>query len=79
VATQDDGRAGRLLGAKTSSREQGPKFDLVGTPQMVVICKTREATHTTCWSGSSTAWCTLIRIIVTLLDMSDRLSVAVIS
>jgi hypothetical protein len=79
VATQDDGRAGRSLGAKTSSREQGPKFDLVGTPQMVVIGKTREATHTTCWSGSSTAWCTPIRIVVTLSDMSDRLSIAVIS
>jgi hypothetical protein len=30
-AAQDDGRAGRSLGAKTSSWEQRPDFDLVGT------------------------------------------------
>jgi hypothetical protein len=30
-ATQDDDRAGLSLGAKTSSREQGLDFDLVGT------------------------------------------------
>jgi hypothetical protein len=27
-------------GAKTSSWEQGPRFDLVGTSQTVVVCET---------------------------------------
>jgi hypothetical protein len=39
-AAQDDGQAGALLGAKTSSREQGPDFDLVGTSPKDVICET---------------------------------------
>jgi hypothetical protein len=30
-ATQDDNRVGRSMGAKTSSWEQGPDLDLVGT------------------------------------------------
>jgi hypothetical protein len=70
----DDDRAGRSLGAKTSSREQGPSFDLVGTLQMIVVCETREAKRTTCWSDSSPAGCTSIQITMTLSDMSDPLS-----
>jgi hypothetical protein len=57
---QDDGRAGRLSGDKTSSWEQIPDFDLVGTSRMVVVCETRGATRMTCWSGSSPAGCTPI-------------------
>jgi hypothetical protein len=34
---------------------------------------------TMCWSGSSPAWCTLIQIVTTLSDMSDRLLVVVSS
>jgi hypothetical protein len=70
---QDDGRAGRSLGAKTSSREQSPNFDLVGTSRTVVVHETRGAMHMMCWSGSSPAGCTPIRIAATLSDMSDRL------
>jgi hypothetical protein len=40
---QDDGRVGRSLRAKTSSWEQGPDFDLVGTSWKVVVRETREA------------------------------------
>jgi hypothetical protein len=47
VAQVDD-RAGRLLGIKISSREQGPDFDLVGILRKVVVRETREAAHTTC-------------------------------
>jgi hypothetical protein len=71
---QDDSRAGQSLGAKTSSREQGPRFDLVGTSRTVVVHETCEATHMTCWSGSSPTKYTPIRITVTLSNMSDRLS-----
>jgi hypothetical protein len=46
---------------------------------MVVIRETPGAMRTMCRSGSSPAWCISIRVIVTLSDMSDRLSVAVIS
>jgi hypothetical protein len=70
---QDDGWAGRLLGANTSSREHGPRFDLEGTSRTVVIHETWEAKHTTCWLGYSTAGCTPIRITVTLSYMSDCL------
>jgi hypothetical protein len=85
-AAPDDDRAERSLGVKTSSREQGPRFNLVGTSQtivvretrgatrMVVIRETRGATHMTCQSGSSPAGCTPIRTVMTLSDMSDRLS-----
>jgi hypothetical protein len=41
-----------LLGAKTSSWEQGTNFDLVETSQMVVIRENLEVTCTMCWSGS---------------------------
>jgi hypothetical protein len=34
----------------TSSREQRPNFDLVGTSRTVVVRETRGATHMTCWS-----------------------------
>jgi hypothetical protein len=37
---QDDGRAGRSLGAKISSREQSPNFDLVWTLWTVVVRET---------------------------------------
>jgi hypothetical protein len=47
-AAQDDGRTEQSLGAKTSSREQGPDFNLVGTSRNVVIRETREVVHTTC-------------------------------
>jgi hypothetical protein len=57
----------------------GPDFDLVGTSQTIVIRETPGATHTMCRLGSSPAWCTSIRVAATLLDMSDRLSLAVIS
>jgi hypothetical protein len=70
---QDDGRAGRSLGAKTLSREQSPDFDLVGTSWMVAVCETRGATYMTCWSCSSPAGCTPIWIATTLSNMSDRL------
>jgi hypothetical protein len=73
-AAHDGDRVGRSLSAKTSSREQGPIFNLVGTSRTVVIRETREAKHTTCWSGSSPVGCTPIRIVMTLSDMSDRLS-----
>jgi hypothetical protein len=71
---QDDGQVGRSLGAKTSFQEQNPNFDLVGTSRIVVVRETHGATHMMCWSGSSPAGCTPIRITVTLLDMCDRLS-----
>jgi hypothetical protein len=71
---QDDSQAGRSLGAKTSSREQSPDFNLVGTLWAVVVRETRGAMRTTCWPGSSTAGCTSIRITMTLSNMSDRLS-----
>jgi hypothetical protein len=63
-----------IAGAKTSSREQGSNFDLVGTSQTVVVHKTPGVMCTSCWSGSSPTGCTLIQITMTLSDMSDRLS-----
>jgi hypothetical protein len=54
--------------------EQGADFNLVGTSYTVVVCETRGTTRMIYWSGSSPTRCTLIRIIVTLSDMSDRLS-----
>jgi hypothetical protein len=66
------GRA--LLGAKTSSREQRPDFDLVGTSPTVVVRETPGAMSSTCRSGSSPAGCISIQVAVTLSDMSDRLS-----
>jgi hypothetical protein len=78
-AAQDDGWVRRSLGGKTLSREQGPDFDLVGTSQTVIVRETSGATHMMCWSGSYPVGCTLIRIVVTLSDMSGRLLVIVIS
>jgi hypothetical protein len=52
----------------------GARFDLVGTLQTVVVRETRETTRTMCWSCSSPAWCTSIRVTATLLNMSDCLS-----
>jgi hypothetical protein len=46
-----------LLVAKTSSREQGLDFDLVGTSPKIVVCETPEATCTMCQSGSSPTGC----------------------
>jgi hypothetical protein len=76
-ATQDDGQAGRCLGAKTSSREKRPDFELVGTLWTVIVREIHGATHMTCWSCSSPTGCTPIQITVTLLDMSVRLFIAV--
>jgi hypothetical protein len=71
---------GRVItGAKTSSREKGPCFDLVGTSQTDVIRETLRVVCMACWSGSSPAGCIWIRVTATLSDMSDRLSVVVIS
>jgi hypothetical protein len=67
------------LGAKTSSREQGLAFDLVETSQIVVVCETPGVTRTSCWSGSSPIGCISIQVTTTLSDMSDCLSVIVIS
>jgi hypothetical protein len=63
---QDDGRAGRSLGARTSSREQSLEFDFVGTSRTIVVPETRESTRTTFWSGSSPVEYTPIRFTVTL-------------
>jgi hypothetical protein len=46
---------------------------------MVVVRETPGVTRMTAWSDSSPGGCTTIQITVTLLDLSDRLSVAVIS
>jgi hypothetical protein len=48
--------------ARTSSREQGSDFDLVGVKRMA------------CWSGSSTVGCISIQVAATLSVMSDSLS-----
>jgi hypothetical protein len=53
-------------------------FDLVGTSQIIVIHETPGVTRAMCWSGSSPARCISIQIAMTLLNMSDRSSVAVI-
>jgi hypothetical protein len=45
---QDDGRAGRSLGIKISSREQRADFDLVQTLWKVVVRGTREAIRMMC-------------------------------
>jgi hypothetical protein len=44
---QDDGRVGRSLGTKISSREQRLDFDLVRTSQKVIVRETREGMHMT--------------------------------
>jgi hypothetical protein len=67
------------LGVKTSSREQRPDFNLVETLRTVVVCETPRATRMMCRSGSSPVGCISIWVTVTLSNMSDRLSVAVIS
>jgi hypothetical protein len=41
---------------------------------MVVVRETQEAKRTICWSGSFPVGCTPIRIVMTLSDMSDHLS-----
>jgi hypothetical protein len=46
--SQDDGRAELLLGTKTSSRVQGPAFDLVGTSWKVVVRDAGEGARTMC-------------------------------
>jgi hypothetical protein len=46
---QDNGRVEPSLGANTSSQEQSPDFDLVGTSRTVVIRETCGATCMTCW------------------------------
>jgi hypothetical protein len=76
---QDDSRVGRSLGTKTSSREQGPDFDIVGTLLKVVAREVRKTARATCCQVLSPAGCTSIRIVATLSDMSDCLLIAVIS
>jgi hypothetical protein len=66
-------------GAKTSSQVHWPSSDLVGTSQMVVVRETLGVACTACWSGSFPVGCTSIQVMATLLDMSDRLSIAIIS
>jgi hypothetical protein len=61
------------------THEQGTNFDLVGTSQMVVVRGTLWVVRTACWSGSSPAGCISIWVVMTLLIMSDILSVVVIS
>jgi hypothetical protein len=61
------------LGAKTSSRKQGPDFDLVGTLRIVVIHETLGAARTRCWSGSSLLGCISIQVTVILSVMSGML------
>jgi hypothetical protein len=61
-------------GPRLHPGSSGPSFDLVGTSWTIVVHETREAKRMTCWFGSFPAWCTLIQIVVTLSDMSDRLS-----
>jgi hypothetical protein len=61
-----------ILGAET-------QFRLSRDMRMVVVREILGVAHTTCWSGSSSVWCISIQVITTLSDMSDRLSVAVIS
>jgi hypothetical protein len=53
-------------GAKTSSQEQGPSFDLVETSQTVVVREIQEAKHTTCWLDSSPVGCIPIQITAAL-------------
>jgi hypothetical protein len=45
---------------------------------MVVVRETLRVARTACWSGSSPAGCMSIQVTMTLLDMSDRLSITVI-
>jgi hypothetical protein len=78
-AAQDDGWVGQSLGAKTSSQEQGPDFDLVGTSRKVVVRETHRATCMMYWLCSSPAGCISIQIAVTLSDMNDLLLIIVIS
>jgi hypothetical protein len=68
-----------IAGSQDLSLKQRTDFDLVGTSQSVVIRETPGVMRMTCWSGSSAAGCILIRIIATLSDMSDRMSIAIIS
>jgi hypothetical protein len=69
---QKDSRAGYRW-------EQGIDFDLVGTSRTIIIREASGVARTTCWSGSSPVGCISIRVTTILSDMSDCLSVAVIS
>jgi hypothetical protein len=59
---------------KTSSREQGPDFDLVGTCEWLSYVRDSKVKRMACWSGSSPAGCISIRVTVTLSVMSGSLS-----
>jgi hypothetical protein len=76
--TQDDGRAGRSLGGKTSSREEGPNFNLVGTLWTVVVRETH-GPHVRHVVRFFPVGCTLIQITATLSNMSECLLIDVIS
>jgi hypothetical protein len=55
------------------------RFRLSRDLRMVAIHETSGVVCTACWSGSSPAGCISIRVTTTLLDMSDCLSVIIIS
>jgi hypothetical protein len=59
---------------KTSSREQGPDFDIVGTCEWLSYVRASGSQVYDVWSGSSPAWCISIRVTTTLSVMSDSLS-----
>jgi hypothetical protein len=60
--------------AKTSSREQGPDFDIVGTCERLSYVRAPGVKRMVCWSGSSPVGCISIRVAATLSVMSDSLS-----
>jgi hypothetical protein len=60
--------------AKTSSREQGPDFDIVGTYERLSYVRAPGVKRMVCRLGSSPVGCISIRVAVTLSVMSDSLS-----
>jgi hypothetical protein len=59
--------------AKTSSREQGLDFDIVGACEWLSYMRAFMSQAYGVWSGSSPAGCISIRVTVTLSVMSDNL------
>jgi hypothetical protein len=57
----------------------GAQVQLIRDLQMVVVCETPGVMCTVCWLGFSHVGCISIRVAATLSDISDCLSVAVIS
>jgi hypothetical protein len=62
--------------AKTSSREQGPDFDIVWTCEWLSYVRASGSQAYGMWSGSSPIGCISIRVTVTLSVMSDSLSLS---